>query len=71
MIRRGEVRWFRFTSPDKRRPVLVVGRDDVLPSLAQIPVIPQSTHGRARTAVGGLPRRRRGRPLPADGVTHH
>jgi mRNA interferase MazF len=46
VIRRGEVRWFRFTSPDKRRPVLVVGRDDVLPSLAQIPIIPLSTVAR-------------------------
>lgn len=46
MIRRGEVRWFRFSSPDKRRPVLVVGRDDVLPALAQIPIIPLSTVAR-------------------------
>lgn len=52
MIRRGEVRWFRFTSPDKRRPVLVVGRDDVLPSLAQIPVIP-AVHPRSRADCGG------------------
>lgn len=46
MIRRGEIRWFRFASPDKRRPVLVVGRDDVLPSLGQVPVIPLSTVAR-------------------------
>ena len=43
MIRRGDIRWFRFSAPDKRRPVLVLGRDDVLPSLAQIPVIPISS----------------------------
>jgi mRNA interferase MazF len=43
MIRRGDVRWFRFASPDKRRPVLVVGRDDILDSLSQVPVIPLST----------------------------
>lgn len=46
MIRRGEVRWFRFTRPDKRRPVLVLGRDHLLPSLSQIPVIPLSTQAR-------------------------
>ena len=46
MIRRGELRWFRFASPDKRRPVLVVGRDDVLPSLSQVTVIPLSTVAR-------------------------
>lgn len=43
MIRRGDIRWFRFFSPDKRRPVLVLGRDDLLPTLAQVPVIPLST----------------------------
>ena len=36
----------RFVSPNKRRPVLVLGKDDVLPSLSQIPVIPLSTHAR-------------------------
>jgi len=43
MIQRGDIRWFRFTAPDKRRPVLVLGRPDVLPSLSQVPVIPLST----------------------------
>jgi mRNA interferase MazF len=43
VIRRGDIRWFRFSAPDKRRPVLVLGKDEVLPSLAQIPVIPLST----------------------------
>lgn len=43
MISRGDIRWFRFEAPDKRRPVLVLGREDVLPSLTQVPVIPLST----------------------------
>jgi mRNA interferase MazF len=43
VIQRGDIRWFRFDAPDKRRPVLVLGREDVLPSLAQIPIIPLST----------------------------
>ena len=43
MIRRGDIRWFRFTAPDKRRPVIVLGRDDILPSLSQVPVLPLST----------------------------
>jgi mRNA interferase MazF len=46
VIRRGELRWFRFASPDKRRPVLVVARGDILPSLSQVPVIPLSTVAR-------------------------
>lgn len=43
MIERGDIRWFRFEAPDKRRPVLVLGRADALPMLTQIPVIPLST----------------------------
>jgi mRNA interferase MazF len=61
VIARGDVRWFRFGSPDKRRPVLVLGRQDVLPSLSQIPIIPLSTTSRGlrwEVALGqedGLP----------------
>jgi mRNA interferase MazF len=46
VIQLGDIRWFRFTAPDKRRPVLVLGRRDLLPSLAQVPVIPLSTRAR-------------------------
>lgn len=42
MIRRGDVRWFRFSSPDKRRPVLVLGRNDTS-SLGQIPITVHAT----------------------------
>jgi mRNA interferase MazF len=47
VIARGDIRWFRFGSPDKRRPVLVLGKPDVLPSLSQVPVMPLSTQVRA------------------------
>lgn len=43
LIRRGDIRWFSFQRPDKRRPVLVLGREDLLPSLSLVPVIPLST----------------------------
>jgi mRNA interferase MazF len=46
VIARGDIRWFRFGTPDKRRPVLVLGRPDVLPSLSQVPVLPISTQVR-------------------------
>ena len=61
MIQRGDIRWFRFAVPDKRRPVLVLGRPEVLPSLSQVPVIPLSTQIRGlrwEVALGpddGLP----------------
>lgn len=45
-IHRGDIRWFRFATPDKRRPVVVLGRNDMLASLSQIPVVPISTHVR-------------------------
>jgi mRNA interferase MazF len=46
LIQRGEIRWFRFNRPDKRRPVLVLGKENLLSSLSQIPVIPLSTQAR-------------------------
>ncbi len=49
MIRMGDIRWFRFEHPDKRRPVLVVCREQLVPSLSLLPVIPLSTQ------VRGLP----------------
>ena len=49
MIRHGDIRWFRFRAPDKRRPVLVVARPELLPSLSLVPVIPISTQ------IRGLP----------------
>jgi mRNA interferase MazF len=61
MIARGDIRWFRFGAPDKRRPVLVLGCPDILPSLSQVPVIPLSTQSRglawevALTEADGVP----------------
>jgi mRNA interferase MazF len=43
MIQRGDIRWFRFSSPDKRRPVVVLGQNEALSSWHQIPVIPVSS----------------------------
>jgi mRNA interferase MazF len=43
---RGEIRWFRFDAPDKRRPVLLLGPSENLAGFSQIPVIPLSTQAR-------------------------
>jgi mRNA interferase MazF len=48
-LRRGDVHWYRFSSPDKRRPVLILGKESVLRSSSEVPVIPFSTQ------VRGLP----------------
>ena len=39
-MKRGEVRWYQFASPDKRRPVLVLTRDSVLAYLGEVTVAP-------------------------------
>jgi mRNA interferase MazF len=37
---RGDIRWYRFGEPDKRRPVLVLTRDSVLDYLGEVTVAP-------------------------------
>ena len=39
-MRRGEIRWYRFSQPDKRRPVLILTRDSIIPSLGEVTVAP-------------------------------
>ena len=60
MIQRGDIRWFRFDAPDKRRPVLVLGRNDSLQVWSQIPVIPLSSQTRGLAWEVSL--------SPADGL---
>lgn len=39
-MRRGEVRWYRFPQPNKRRPVLILTRDSALEVLGDVTVAP-------------------------------
>src|SRR3970282_1863163 len=39
-MRRGEIRWYTFASPDKRRPVLVLTRDAAIDTLNEIIAFP-------------------------------
>jgi mRNA interferase MazF len=39
-VKRGEIRWYTFRLPDKRRPVLVLTRNDAIDSLNEIIVVP-------------------------------
>lgn len=39
----GEVRWYRFASPDKKRPVLILTRDSILESLGEVTIAPVTT----------------------------
>jgi mRNA interferase MazF len=61
-MRRGEVRWYRFAAPDKRRPVLVLTRDSALGFLGEVTVAPITSTVRdipaevLLTRADGLPR---------------
>jgi mRNA interferase MazF len=39
-MKRGEVRWYKFLKPDKKRPVLILTRDSILEYLGEITVAP-------------------------------
>ena len=39
-MKRGEIRWYTFALPNKRRPVLLLTRDDVIDHLNEIIVAP-------------------------------
>lgn len=39
-MKRGEIRWYRFINPDKKRPVLILTRNSVLEYLGEVTVAP-------------------------------
>jgi mRNA interferase MazF len=39
-MKRGEVRWYRFKHPDKKRPVVVLTRNSVLEYLGEVTIAP-------------------------------
>jgi mRNA interferase MazF len=40
LMKRGEIRWYRFSKPDKRRPVVILTRDSALDFLGEVTVAP-------------------------------
>ena len=42
-MKRGEIRWYKFARPDKKRPVLILTRDSVLAYLGEVTVAPITT----------------------------
>ena len=61
-MRRGEIRWYRFSRPDKKRPVLILTRDSVLEYLGEVTIAPITSTVRdipSEVPIGpsdGLPR---------------
>jgi mRNA interferase MazF len=39
-MKRGEIRWYAFKPPEKKRPVLVLTRDSILEYLGEVTVAP-------------------------------
>jgi mRNA interferase MazF len=39
-MKRGEIRWYKFKSPDKKRPVLILTRSSILKYLGEVTVAP-------------------------------
>ena len=39
-MKRGEVRWYRFKHPDKKRPVVILTRNSILEYLGEVTVAP-------------------------------
>ena len=39
-MERGEIRWYTFKHPDKKRPVLILTRDSILKYLGEVTVVP-------------------------------
>jgi mRNA interferase MazF len=42
-MKRGEIRWYKFVPPDKKRPVLILTRDSVLEYLGEVTIAPITT----------------------------
>jgi mRNA interferase MazF len=40
LMKRGEVRWYTFKSPDKKRPVVILTRNSILEYLGEVTVAP-------------------------------
>lgn len=39
-MKRGDIRWYKFKTPDKKRPVLILTRDSILRYLGEVTVAP-------------------------------
>jgi mRNA interferase MazF len=42
-MKHGEIRWYKFLPPDRKRPVLILTRDSVLEYLREVTVAPITT----------------------------
>jgi mRNA interferase MazF len=61
LVKRGDICWYTFPAPNKRRPVLILTRDSAIPVLNSVTVVPITSRIRSipteviLTAEDGLP----------------
>jgi mRNA interferase MazF len=46
-VKRGDIRWYRFQPPDKKRPVLILTRNSIIQYMNEVTVAPLTTTIRA------------------------
>ncbi len=39
-MNRGEIRWYKFKPPDKKRPILILTRNSIIPYLGEVTIAP-------------------------------
>ena len=39
-MKRGDIRWYKFRAPDKKRPILILSRDSILEYIGEVTVAP-------------------------------
>lgn len=42
-MKHGQIRWYKFTHPDKKRPILILTRDSIIPYLEEVTIAPITT----------------------------
>jgi mRNA interferase MazF len=42
-MKRGEIRWYKFIHPDRKRPILILTRDSMIDYLGEVTVAPITT----------------------------
>lgn len=42
-MKKGEIRWYKFKHPDKKRPVLILTRDSILEYFGEVTIAPITT----------------------------
>ncbi len=62
-MKRGEIRWYKFFPPDKKRPVLILTRDSVLQYLGEVTIAPITSSIREIPSEVFLSREEDGMPM--------